>query len=45
LIFRDEFVVKKISLSMVVAAETPAVDVIICVEETAQGGAYINDIK
>jgi hypothetical protein len=30
---------------MVVAADTPPVDVVICVEDTAQGGAYINDIK
>jgi hypothetical protein len=33
------------TLKMVVAADTPPVDVVICVEDTAQGGAYINDIK
>ena len=30
---------------MVVAADLPLVDVVICVEDTAQGGAHINDIK
>ncbi len=27
------------------AADSAPVDVVMCVEDTAQGGAYINDIK